>query len=175
MKSKKNALSLALSLLSRKALTVYEIEKRLLAKECAKEEITEAVARLQEWGYLNDREYALGFCRSYSHRKSRRKIREDLRLRGVNPELIAKVLSECYSEEEEFEFCLLFAGKIKEELLKQNRRTRISEHEAQTPDWEVKHLMYAKIGRRLEGKGYPPVMIHKALQHLRAENEEENS
>ncbi len=156
----KSALSLALALLSRKAFTVHELEKRLSAKEYAREEISEAVARLGEWGYLNDRAYAISFCNTYSARKSRRKIREELRMRGVSPELIGEVLSECYPEDQELAACLRLAEKIKE-----------SNPAVDAGDRRAKQLLYAKIGRRLESKGYPPAMIHKVLQHMRIQEE----
>ena len=112
----------ALSLLSYRAYSRRELVKKL--RERVPEEIAEAAAdRMEELGYLDDADYAARYASDLYHlkRKSLSHIRQALRLRGIDGEIMEQVL-EPYEEEDE-------QGQILRVIEKKYRR-RLEE------DWE---------------------------------------
>lgn len=82
--------------LERKAYTVYEMRQKLLKKDYSAECVEQAVTYLQENGYLNDRDYAQRYANDAVELKKHgtMRIKNDLRRKGIAPELIEAVLAD---------------------------------------------------------------------------------
>jgi regulatory protein len=92
----RSALVAALSFLTRRPLTVRELEHRLLEAGHSEEEVAEASKTLQEDQTLDDRNLAAHFMAVRMERKGHgpARLSRDLENRGVDKKLIASVLEE---------------------------------------------------------------------------------
>ncbi len=87
-----SALSRALSLLARRGYSEAELRKKLAGYPEA--EVEAAIARLRDWGYLDDRAYAEAFVRARKARWGPAKLRFALRQRGVDEAVIDEFVDE---------------------------------------------------------------------------------
>jgi len=90
----------ALRLLGRRMHTRAELERKLLAR-AAPEEVRSVLARLEEWGYLDDRAFAEAFVRSRRGRWGELRIAAELRRRGVDERIVREALAAEDGEEDE--------------------------------------------------------------------------
>jgi regulatory protein len=87
----------ALKLISRKRYTQKEMEKKLKGKEFAKgDDIEKVIARLKEYKYINDDEYAKDFIdnRVRFSPRGKRLMALELRKKGVSKEKVKKAISD---------------------------------------------------------------------------------
>jgi regulatory protein len=84
------AIDLAYKAVARRDLTVAELRARLERKHVPPEAIDDAVAELEETGFLNDARYARQFAedRRELEQWGTERIAQDLRRRGIAPQLI---------------------------------------------------------------------------------------
>jgi regulatory protein len=96
----------AINLLSYKPRSLAEMRARLMEKDWAEEAVVDqALARLEELGYLNDEEFAANFAHTRLTTKpiGRSRLRRDLQRKKLPSETIENTLDEAYeqlSEEE---------------------------------------------------------------------------
>jgi regulatory protein len=90
MTESERAIDLAYKSVARRDLTVAELRIRLERKHVAPEAIDDAVAELQETGFLDDARYARQFAEDKREldRWGTDRIAMDLRRRGIAPQLI---------------------------------------------------------------------------------------
>lgn len=91
---KKKSIRAALSLLSYKQRTAFELSKKLRDKDYDDEIIDITLARLIELGYVNDEQYARDFVEMRKSYAGSYKLKADLYRRGINNIIIETVLSE---------------------------------------------------------------------------------
>ena len=87
----------ALKLISRKRYTQKEMEKKLKGKEFAKgDDIQKVIARLKEYKYINDEEFAKDFIdnRARFSPRGKRLMALELRQKGVSKETVKKAVSQ---------------------------------------------------------------------------------
>lgn len=82
-----------LNLLSSKVYTRRELMKKLLARKDDKDQIEELLDLYEDYGYIDDLAYAKLYMNSHSH-WGRRKITDQLRIRGVPPVKIERAFQE---------------------------------------------------------------------------------
>src|SRR5436190_24055918 len=86
-KARERTFARAVKLLAAKPRSVAELRERLLEKQWTNEETVEAVlAKLGEYGYLNDERFAAGYA-SYKVRQKpvgRQRLQRDLQLKKVD-------------------------------------------------------------------------------------------
>ncbi|AHF06650.1 regulatory protein RecX [Desulfitobacterium metallireducens DSM 15288] len=157
----KSALDSALTYLSRRALTYYELETRLEKKGYSETEIAEAMVRVKGWGYVNDRALAVSFAQTKLVSYSLKRVKQELIKRGIAVELIDEVLEEIYEPEQELTQCIDLAKKMWSE---EGRRWESSYQYKKT----YMHIprepfLKQKIGQKLMQKGYPQEIIRQAL------------
>src|SRR5919199_6724729 len=96
----------AVKLLAAKPRSVAELRERLLEKQWTNEKIVEAVlAKLGEYGYLNDERFAFGYA-SYKVRQKpvgRQRLRRDLQLKKVDRETADEAINLVFEETPEEE------------------------------------------------------------------------
>jgi len=97
--------ALALKALSRRPYSTAELEKKLLDYAGDASALHVILQRLTDNGYLNDRAYIEVFAHSRRDRKlqGRTRIENELRGKGLRPELIQEVLDKAYSEADDSE------------------------------------------------------------------------
>ncbi len=87
----------ALRSLGRKMQTRRELLEKLL-KRTSPEVAERVLGRLEEWGYLDDRQYAEAFVRSRRERWGPLRLRAELARRGVKDEIIRAALEDATDE-----------------------------------------------------------------------------
>lgn len=105
-------MDMALKSLSRQAYSHNKLVAKLNRAGFDENQTQECVARLENWGYLNDREYGIRRIAVLQARlKSRNYVAGDLELQGINPDLIQELLAEFYPEDMELEIAHRLLGK----------------------------------------------------------------
>jgi regulatory protein len=157
-KNRKSAIEAAYSFLDTRMRTKAEVERRLREKGYAEDEITEAVNELIGMRYLDDYQYALRYY-EYNREKRRGSGRaaRELAEKGVDAETIRNAREDfLYSEKvDEYEDAL--AAALKELELRPGLDEKSS----------------ARIGRKLDGKGFSRSDIFRVLEELRRRSGEE--
>ncbi|OMG49227.1 RecX family transcriptional regulator [Paenibacillus macerans] len=102
----------ALTYLSRKPRTAYEISMRLKEKGWGEETVNDVIGRLQAEGYLDDAAYAQEWAAQRVKLRGKGKlwVRHELRQKGVSKPLIEDALGEV-SEDDEFASAMLLGAK----------------------------------------------------------------
>jgi regulatory protein len=93
----------ALKLLSVKSRTVAELRERLLERAVSESVVEQVIARLQEWGYLNDEQFATDYSASRLQLKplGRRRLARELEQKQVPGPIIETVLDQVYQPSDE--------------------------------------------------------------------------
>ncbi|MEA4901256.1 regulatory protein RecX [Desulfitobacterium sp.] len=160
--SQRSALDAALTYLSRRALTRYELISRLERKGYSEAEIIETIERVEGWGYINDRNVALSFAQTKLASYSQKRVNQELLRRGIAPELVKEVLQDLYEPERELDQCTNLAKKMwSEESRRWDKTYQYKKTYAYIPR-EV--FLKQKIGQKLMIKGYPQQVIRQALE-----------
>ena len=86
--------------LSRRSLTDRQLREKLEKKEYLPEVINETLEYMTEAGYINDADYAARYVQDALNlkRHGKRRIRQDLRQKGIDIEVIDEVLGETESD-----------------------------------------------------------------------------
>ena len=158
----KSALDTALTCLSKRALTHYELKIRLEKKGYSEEEISEAMERVEGWGYINDQAYALSFSQTKLSSWSRKRVQQELLRRGVNSIIINDVLDQVFQAEQELSQCINLAQKM---WIQEGKRWETSYQFKKTYAKIPRNLfLKQKIGQKLAQKGYSLNVIQQALE-----------
>lgn len=106
------AIDLAYKAVARRDLTVAELRARLERKHVPPEAIDDAVAELEETGFLDDARYARQFAEDKRELEQwgTDRIASDLRRRGIAPQLIDAAVS-TYDRDSELRTALLLLEK----------------------------------------------------------------
>lgn len=168
----KSALEQALASLSRRALTRHELVKRLAAKGYSEEQIQEALQKVTEWGYIDDRRLAFDICQTRQERNSRRRISEDLRLRGIEATIVEQAL-QTYPVEEEFRSCFALAEQFwhQEKARLEREQNRSKNRPQRKPGLQPGLLLQQRVGRKLMYRGYSYELIHDVLRQIAGKEE----
>jgi regulatory protein len=107
----------AVGALGRRMRTVAEL-KRLMRTRAAQQPdcdalISAVTARLEDHGYLNDTSYASAYSamRRDSEKFGRMRVVQDLKMKGVHPEVIDKTVGETYGEVDEQKLAREFVAR----------------------------------------------------------------
>ncbi len=151
-KNRKSAIEAAYSLLDTRMRTCAEVERKLKEKGYDEEEILEAVNELTGMRYLDDYQYALRYY-EYNREKRRGSGRaaRELAEKGVDAETIRYAREDFLYSEKVDEYADALAVAEKELELK--------------PGLDEKAV--ARIGRKLDGKGFDRSDIFRVLEELR--------
>ncbi len=149
--SPKGAYQSALRFLARRSHSRWELFTKVTRKGFSRGDINQALDRLEELGYLDDRAFALEYCqyRLKQSPRGRKLLGLELVKRGISRELIDGVLSEVYQDFPEVD---LISG-----LVEKWRRT----HPGDVTDEEIK-----KLSQSLGRKGFGWDSIHQGISGL---------
>jgi len=76
-----------------------ELYEKLLKKGYTPEESASAMAKLVDYGYVDDTRYARHYAEQKLHSYGKRKVEYDLIYKGVSAEIVAEVLEELVDED----------------------------------------------------------------------------
>jgi regulatory protein len=96
----------AIRLLAAKPRSIAELRERLLQVRGANKHVVEIViARLREYGYLDDEKFAVGYASSKVRQRpiGRQRLQRDLMFKRVNREVADEALDQVYEETSEEE------------------------------------------------------------------------
>ncbi len=149
----------ALRYLSSRSRTIYEMTKHLQGKGFSQTEIEELTETFRQYGYLDDQRYCREYFRyAFGKGKGKRKVFCELREKGVGSDL-AEIAFEDYLAEEGENFDE--GARAKEEAVKVLRQLSLTEED------EIPQKVLARIGRKLQSKGYSSDVIYGVLGALR--------
>ncbi len=154
--SERSAMNQALFYLGGAARTKKQMREYLLKKEHSEEIIEATLARLLEYGYLNDGEYAEAFVRSRGSTGGRHKLQIALMQKGLDRET-AEHAAASVSDEDELRGAAGWIAKWERQF------EGLSERERRD-----------KIYRRLASRGYDWEIIKKALDESKPEDFEDD-
>lgn len=141
----------AVGALARRMRTVSELHRLMRTRvepgESGEAKISAVISRLQSQRYLDDRAFATDYARlrQENSRFGRRRVRQDLQLKGVNPDLITETLDAAYED-------------VDEEALARRHLERKGIRQP-TNDKES-----ARVMRMLVRAGFSPSIIYKILK-----------
>ena len=144
----KKALRKCGELLSRRDYSEAKLTEKLLEADLAPDAVREAIDEMKKAHYLDDRRFASSFVRSYLGKRSRLRIRQDLKERGISSEIIDEVLAGLDTEDA----AAVEMEQIRAFLMKKN-------YSPETVSYSEKQKLMASLYR----KGYDPELIRKAV------------
>jgi regulatory protein len=103
MARRRSAWETALDALARRARSIAEIRRKLLAKGFDVSEVEEVEARLRRLGLVDDRSVAYNHAsrRAEEGRRGRRRVRRELLARGLDPAIVEEALDDAFPENDE--------------------------------------------------------------------------
>lgn len=137
----------ALYLLEHRSHSKKELTDKIARTASTREAAEAAANRMEELGLLNDEDYARRFARELFTRKryGPMRVRQELRLKGIDPELIDELLLEYDSEDATLE----------------NMRALL---EKKYPDWAEDEKIRRRAFAALQRLGYPYSDIRRAME-----------
>ncbi|HYO99668.1 MAG TPA: regulatory protein RecX [Pyrinomonadaceae bacterium] len=105
-RARTRTLQRAVKLLAAKPRSVAELRERLLEKEWTNDEAVDyAIARLSEYGYVNDEQFALGYASARVRQKpvGRSRLARDLQMKKIDRELAEQTLEKVFETTPEAE------------------------------------------------------------------------
>lgn len=93
----------ALSLLTDMDRTEVQLRQKLKQKGYEEDVVEQTIEYVKSFGYIDDAKYARRFVESRKKTKSKQEMTAILCQKGVNRELVAEALEECYTSEDAVE------------------------------------------------------------------------
>lgn len=148
----------AINFLSYRMRSVYEVKKKLSSLDYLEDIIDETIDFLKKQGYLNDLEFAKAFIhdKTFVSRHSLKKIKYDIRLKGIHEEVFEEALCDLNIPDIENENIRYFAQKKYQQLLGKKKYNA----------YEIKQKIY----QHLVQKGFNLYEV-KDMVHLIIEEE----
>lgn len=140
----KKAYKYVLRLLSKKDYSEFEIRNKMKTKDFSEEIIDDLLTKFKDNKYLDDERYCQSLVEYKINLKylGRIRVKKDLQQKGINSEIIDKVLNDCYKPSKE------------EELLDSLLEKKISQ--AKTMDNNIKRKIISFLLRK--GFSYRPII-----------------
>lgn len=137
----------ALYLLEHRSHSKKELTEKIARTAASREAAQAAADRMEELGLLNDETYARDLARELFLRRrfGKARVRQELRLKGINPELIEELLEE-YGDEE---------------LALENIRTVLEKKYA---GWQEEEKLRRRAFAALQRLGYSYDLIRSAMR-----------
>jgi len=144
----------ALRVLAAQARSVAELRGKLAERARRPEDVPAILARLKQYGYLDDRRFAEGYsaARLENQGFGKERVLRDLRRRRVAPRLAEEAVRAAYQDSDEL--------RLVESYLRRKYRNILLEEYLADP----RHL--AAVYRRLRSAGFSPASILRVLSGL---------
>lgn len=148
----------AVGALARRMRTVAELRRlmrtRVESGETGETKMNAVIDRLQSQRYLDDRSFAADYARlrQENSRFGKRRVRQDLQIKGVNPELIHETLDAAYEDVDE-------EALARQHLERKGIRQPTNDKES------------ARVMRMLVRAGFSTSTVYKILRQWNASDE----
>ena len=175
-----SALDYAAGLLDVRAYSAAEITAKLKDRGYKEAEISEALEKLKDYGFVNDRAYAENFAQhAVESGKSSRHIESELRQKGLEKDLAREAAAE--HKEDEYERALEIAKSIAEKersgvrtisddpddaLYSESSSDAKTRFEAKKQEYARRQKLAGRISRKLSGLGYDAGIIYAVLEDV---------
>ncbi|MCL6472493.1 MAG: recombination regulator RecX [Firmicutes bacterium] len=148
---KRRAVDRAVLLLSYRSRSVHEVSSRLKKAGFAPNIIEEAIGKLKDLGYLNDDNFARAWMngRMSSNLYGKRRIKQELRLKGVPDEIISSAFEESLSEEDEYA-----------------RAKELAETKLPSYKGIDKNVIYRRLSQFLLRRGYSSSVVYDVCKDI---------
>lgn len=142
----------ALRLLSFKMRTEEEVRRRLKEKGYEEEMIEISIDYVKKFNYLDDEEYARAFIKDRSNLRNMgsERIKRELYIKGVDPEISKREVENLIDKEDEYEKALELGRKKADTTYKNDDSV----------------AKYRKLGGFLQRKGYSMDIVMKVLKEV---------
>lgn len=152
-------LDYALRALASRAQSAGELREKLRRRAESEDDIPGVIARLKEYGYLDDRQFAGAYAAARRENQGfgKQRVLSDLRRRRVAPSLAGKVVEQAYRDADETEMAEAY-------LARRYRGVALKEYLS-----EPKHL--ASAFRRLRAAGFGSDAVIRVLKRHSAADE----
>lgn len=141
-------------LLKNQDYTEKRLKEKLMGSGIPEQTAEEAVQEMILAHYVDDERFARTFIRSHMADRSRMRICQDLKNRGVDDSVLERAFSGILAEEGE--------ESLRRGELEQCRKLLRSKHYDPSADWQEKQKILASLSRR----GYPMDVIREAADDL---------
>lgn len=150
----KEAYNFVLKLIGVHLRTIFEIENKLKDKNFSQKVIDQTIVLLKDQGYLDDKQYAEAWIEErIKNRPSGRALCwKKLREKGIEKDIIDKILGQILDEKKEIKLALKLAQNKKAEL------------KARQVHWKK---IPGRIGFFLQSRGFPTNIIIEVLEQLK--------
>lgn len=151
-----NALERAVSYLNVKPRTRMQVIRYLQGKGYGDGDISEAVAELEQYNYIDDRNFArLYFELGFEKGRGEARIRRELAEKGVPRDIIDEAFEELEDIPDPYETALEIGRNVV--------GTRVGDDEL---SYEEKQKLQAKIARKLANRGFSGEIAYRAAREL---------
>lgn len=146
---KRRALNRAVLLLSYRARSIFEIRDKLNKAGFSSPVINETIDELNRLGYLDDGAFAQAWTKSRMNSKlyGPRRIKQELKLKGVPDEVISETLEENNSSEDEYE-----------------RARELAESKLSSYSDLDKEASFRRLSQFLLRRGYSPSIVYEVCK-----------
>ncbi|MHB8733981.1 MAG: regulatory protein RecX [Terriglobales bacterium] len=140
--------------LARRSRSAAEIRKLLLPRAVGDADLEDALARLRDHGYLDDRRFAESYARFQldTEKHGRQRVTRDLRARGVSDAVVAPAVRTAYAGHDDERLIRAFIAKKR---LKRPENIRLA----------------ASLYRRLILAGFSPSAVQQSLRRWKVDPE----
>lgn len=166
---KRDVLEVAVTYLSFSDRTIGEIRTYLKRKEYSEAEIEKAINYLKELQYVDDKGYAQRYIEQEINRgKGSLKIKNQLRKKGIDEQVLAELNEEGYgfSKEDEKKQAWEIAERFYEEVKEDIKIDPDDDFETKREKYKEKQRAQSKLGRRLISKGYPQEIVFSIINNI---------
>lgn len=122
-KARYSAFDTGLYYITFKDRTLKEIRTKLKEKGYSDSEIDEAVLKLQEYGYINEENYAFSYIKSNISKKGTRRIARELSGKGLDKDIITAQL-DMFDNSEEDVICNMLNSRFSTVDFEDDRQVR---------------------------------------------------
>lgn len=155
----RNIYDAALRYLSSRSRSIFEMKKYLSGKGFDAEEIEALISDFCQCGYLDDGAYCLSYFRyAFGRGKGKKKVFYELREKGVD-QTVMEIAFEDFQEEEGEAF-----DERARAFAEAEKVLRLSDL---SPGEPVSEKIVARIGRKLQSKGYSSDVIYSVIGQVR--------
>lgn len=148
---RRRAINRAVLLLSYRARSEHEISDRLKMAGFSPQIISVAISELRRLGYLNDEDFAQSWTKSRMNSKlyGPKRIKQELRLKGIPDKIISEQLEENAASSEEYELA-----------------KKLAETKLQTYKNLDKNTGFRRLSQFLLRRGYTPSVVYDVCKDV---------
>ena len=147
--------------------TIEEMRKHLLQKDYEEEQVAEVVAEFTEFGYLDDNRYCMQyFDYAFGKGKGKRLVFAELKEKGIDRDTM-QFAFEDWEEENGDGYDEKARALTEAEKVLRMAGVDFGDSDEELARGAVDEKLLAKVGRRLQAKGYSSDVIYSVIGALR--------